>query len=160
MTEHRRSEADRRRDRELAERWRAVGLGMDAVWVVVLLLVVAFWANVTWAERPAFSGPGYLPALLAPAALLAAVLAGWAIASAVRILRRRGDGWDAPIVLGVIGIAVAAFSFVPSETIVRPLLWVGVLGLFSLVAGILGERSWHRAGRPVDEVSEAEISEA
>ncbi len=139
----------------MAERWRAVGLGTNIVWVVVLLLVIAFWANVTWADRPAYSGPGYLPVLLAPVALLAAVLAGWAVLSAVRILRRSGDGWDAPIVLGVIGIAVAGFSLVPSETIVRPLIWVGVLGLGSLVAGLLGERSWRRAGRSAPEVSEA-----
>lgn len=155
MSEHRRSETDHLRDHETAERWRAVGLGLNSVWVVVLLLVVAFWANVTWADRPAYSGPGYLPALLAPAALLAAVMAGWAVLSAVRILRRSGDGWDAPIVLGVVGIAVAAFSLVPSDTIVKPLIWVGVLGVASLVAGVLGERSWRRAGRSAPTVSEA-----
>lgn len=154
MNKRPRSAADPQHDHEMAERWRAVGLGLNSVWVVVLLLVVAFWANVTWADRPAYSGPGYLPALLAPAALLAAVMAGWAVVSAVRILRRSADGWDAPIVLGVIGIAVAGFSLIPSDTIVKPLVWVGVLGLASLATGVLGERSWRRAGRSAPTVSE------
>lgn len=129
---------------ETADRWRVVGLTLDLAWVVVLLLVIGVWVRVTWYPRPDDEIRGYVPVLLAPAAFVSAGLACWALASAWRLFRRRRSGWDAPIVLGALAVAVAGFSLVPSTTIVPEMPWLGVLGVVSFVAGILGERAWRR----------------
>ncbi len=127
-----------------ADRWRVVGFVLAAVWVVLPLVVVGFWVRVTWYPQPTDEIRGYVPLLLAPAAAVCALLAGWALASAWRLYRRRRSGWDAPIVIGALAAAVSAYSLVPSTTIVPEMLWLGVLGLASAVLAILGERAWRR----------------
>ncbi len=127
-----------------AERWRVVGIALDIVWILLLAVVVGFWVRVTWYPRPDDEVRGFVPVLLAPAAAVGALLAGWAVASAWRLYRRRRSGWDAPVVLGALGVAVSVYSLVPSTTIVPELVWLGVLGTGSAVAGILGERTWRR----------------
>jgi hypothetical protein len=127
-----------------ADRWRLVGIAIDAVWVVPLLFVAAFWVRVTWYPSPDDEVRGFVPVLLAPAAVLSALLVGWAATSAWRLYRRRRSGWDGPVVLGALAVAVAVYSFVPSTTIVPEMPWLAVFGVGSVVAGILGERSWRR----------------
>lgn len=129
---------------ERADRWRVVGIVLDAVWVVLLVVVIRFWVRVTWDPAATDEVRGFVKVLLAPAALVSAVLVGWTLASAWRLYRRRRSGWDAPVVLGALALAVAAYSFVPSTTIVPELAWLAVLGLGSVLGGILGERAWRR----------------
>ncbi len=129
-----------------ADRWRVVGIALALLWVVLLLALVGFWVRVTWYPRPDDEVRGLVPVILAPAAVVSALLAGWAVAAAWRLYRRRRSGWDAPIVLGALAVAVAGYSLVPSTTIVPEMPWLGVLGLGSAVAGVLGEREWRRLG--------------
>lgn len=129
-----------------ADRWRVVGIALALLWVVLLLLVVGFWVRVTWYPQPDDEVRGFVPVLLAPAAVVSALLAGWALAAAWRLYRRRRSGWDAPIVLGALAVAVAGYSLVPSAAMVPEMPWLGVLGLTSAVAGVLGEREWRRLG--------------
>ena len=129
---------------ENADRWRLVGIGLDVLWVGFLLFVVTFWVRVTWYPQPDDEVRGFVPVLLAPAAVVSALLAGWALTSVWRLYRRRRSGWDAPLVLGALAVAVAGYSLVPSTTIVPEMPWLGVLGLGSVVAAILGERTWRR----------------
>jgi cation transport ATPase len=127
-----------------ADHWRLVGIGLDAMWVAFLLFVVGFWVRVTWYPHPDDEIRGFVPVILAPAAVVAGALVIWALASAWRLYRRRRSGWDAPLVLGALAVAVAGYSFVPSTTIVPEMLWLGVLGVGSATAAILGERAWRR----------------
>ncbi len=127
-----------------ADRWRVVGIVLVVLWVVIPLLVVGFWVRVTWYPQPTDEIRGYVPLLLAPAAVVCTLLAGWALASAWRLFRRRRSGWDAPIVIGALAAAVSGYSLVPSTTIVPEMRWLGVLGLASAVLAILGERAWRR----------------
>ena len=129
-----------------ADRWRVVGISLALLWVVLLLVVVGFWVRVTWYPEPDDEVRGFVPVILAPVAVVSALLAGWAVAAAWRLYRRRRSGWDAPIVLGALGVAVAVYSLVPSTTMVPEMPWLGVLGLGSAVAGVLGEREWRRLG--------------
>jgi hypothetical protein len=129
---------------ERADRWRVVGIVLDVGWIVLLVAVIRFWVRVTWDPAATDEVRGFVKVLLAPAALVSAVLVGWTLASAWRLYRRRRSGWDAPVVLGALSLAVAAYSFVPSTTIVPELTWLAVVGLGSVVAGILGERAWRR----------------
>ncbi len=129
---------------QTADRWRVVGFVLSLVWVVLLLVVVFFWVRVTWYPQPDDEIRGFVPVLLAPAAVVSALLAGWSVAAAWRLYKRRRSGWDAPIVVGALAVAVAGYSLVPSTTIVPEMLWLGVLGLGSAVLAILGERAWRR----------------
>lgn len=129
-----------------ADRWRLVGIALALLWVLLLLVVVGFWVRVTWYPEPDDEIRGFVPVILAPAAVVSALLAGWAVAAAWRLYRRRRSGWDAPIVLGALAVAVAGYSLVPSTTMVPEMPWLGVLGLGSVVAGVLGEREWRRLG--------------
>ncbi len=127
-----------------ADRWRVVGIALALLWVVLLLVVVLLWVRVTWYPQPDDEIRGYVPVLLAPAAVVSALLAGWGLASAWRLFRRRRSGWDAPIVLGALAAAVSGYSLIPSTTAVPEMLWLGVLGVTSAVAAMLGERAWRR----------------
>ncbi len=127
-----------------ADRWRLVGIALDVLWTVLLAVVVWFWVRVTWYPHPDDEVRGFVPVLMAPAAVVSTLLAGWALASAWRLYRRRRAGWDAPVVLGALALAVSVYSLVPSTTIVPEMAWLGVLGVGSVVAGVLGERTWRR----------------
>jgi hypothetical protein len=127
-----------------ADQWRVVGMLLDLVWLFLLVLLVWIWVRVTWYPRPDDEIRGFVPVLLAPAAFVSAILVGWVLASAWRLYRRRRSGWDAPVVLGALAMAVSAYSLVPSTTIVPEMLWLGFVGLVSLGAGVLGERAWRR----------------
>jgi cation transport ATPase len=127
-----------------ADRWRVVGIALALLWVVLLMVVVGLWVRVTWYPQPDDEIRGYVPLLLAPAAVVSVLLAGWALGSAWRLYRRRRSGWDAPLVLGALAVAVSGYSLVPSTTVVPEMLWLGVVGLGSAVAATLGERAWRR----------------
>jgi hypothetical protein len=123
-----------------------VGIALALIWVVLLLVVVGLWVRVTWYPGPDGEVRGFVPVILAPVAVVSALLAGWSVAAAWRLYRRRRSGWDAPIVLGALAVAVAVYSLVPSTTTVPDMPWLGLLGLGSVVAGVLGEREWRRLG--------------
>lgn len=127
-----------------ADRWRVVGIALALLWVVLLLVVVFLWVRVTWYPQPDDEIRGYVPVLLAPAAVVSALMVGWALASAWRLHQRRRSGWDAPLVLGALAVAVSGYSLVPSTTVVPEMLWLGVLGVGSAVSAVLGERAWRR----------------
>ena len=127
-----------------ADRWRVVGIALALLWMVLLLVVVFLWVRVTWYPQPDDEIRGYVPVLLAPAAVVSALMVGWALASAWRLHQRRRSGWDAPLVLGVLAVAVSGYSLVPSTTVVPEMLWLGVLGVGSAVSAVLGERAWRR----------------
>lgn len=136
----------------VAELWRATGLGFALVWTVILVLVVAFWVRVTFYPRPGDELPGSLQILLAPVAFAAAGLAVWTLASAWRLVLRRASGWDPIVVLGAFAIAVSVLVWAPSRFFEalspapRPaVVALAVLGVTSVVTGLLAQRAFRRA---------------
>lgn len=143
---------DPRRARRRAELWRAAGLGFSLVWAVVLGLVVAFWARVTFSDGSAEDLPGSLDLLLTAVAFVCAGLAVWTVVDALWLFRRRTSGWDAVIVLGSFSVAVSLLVGLPRRFLHElgsapgPIVWgLGVLGLASVVTGLLAQRAFRRA---------------
>lgn len=137
--------------RRVAELWRAAALGFVLVWTVVLVLVVGFWVRVTFAPGPGDELPGSLQILLAPVAVFAVGLSLWTLVCGWRLVRRRASGCDAVVVDGAFAVAVAVFVWAPSRVFDLPTLprttvvGLGVLGLASVVTGMLAQRAFERA---------------
>ncbi|MBR7744572.1 hypothetical protein KC207_14850 [Phycicoccus sp. BSK3Z-2] len=143
----------------VADVWRAVGIGFSLVWTTVLALVVTFWVRVVFFPRPGDEVALWNDVVLAPVALVAAVLAGWTLVGVWRLLLRRPGGFDPLVVLGAFAIAVALLVWAPGRFIdgldAAPregVLALGVLGVVSVAAGMLAQRSWRRAAAVVDPV--------
>ena len=134
--------ADRYRTAEI---WRAVGVGLLAVWLVLLLLVVYWWVTSTFGTDPGVRPPGYVRVLGAPLALVASLLAVWTAGSAARLWRRRPAGWDPLIVLGAAALAAALYLWLPTRDLTPTVGGLLAVGGVSVLAAVLGERAWRRA---------------
>ena len=150
--------------RQVAELWRATGLGLSLVWTVVLLLVVLFWVRVAFLPEPGDDLPGALRVLLAPVALAATLLAGWTLVGTWRIVRRRTSGWDALSVDGALAVAVAALLTLPA-TLLRDaptpsranMVVLAVAGLVTVVVARTARRAFDRVAvglEPSDDLDE------
>lgn len=142
-----------------ADLWRGAGLGLAVVWAVLLGLVVVFWLRVTFFRQPGDDIEGYAQVVLAPVAVVAAVLLGWTVVSLWSLWMRRERGWDVIVVLGAFAIAGALFLVLPGEFLDRVQERVGPrvvglagLGVFSVVVGLLGQRTWRRAAVALDAI--------
>ncbi|MGG5258420.1 hypothetical protein [Phycicoccus avicenniae] len=140
-----------------ADLWRAVGTGLALVWGVVLLVVVGYALSLV---RSPVDGdpPGFVRVLLAPVALVAVVLFVWVAVAGWRIHQRRPSGWDPVVVIG--GLALTSGVFIatpwrfdggPGKGLTPMSVGLVVLGVVSVVAGLLAQRSWRRAAEALEE---------
>ena len=136
-----------------ADLWRATGVGLCVVWGVSLCLVVGWVVRITVDPAPG-DPPGFVRLLLTPVALLCVGFTVWLAVAAWRIHRRRTAAWDAVVVVGALGLVTGVFVAAPWGTAGGPSagpspasLGLVVLGLVSVVAGLLAQRSWRRAAR-------------
>lgn len=144
-----------------ADRWRAAGLAVLAVWAVLLGLAVALWVRFALFGGSGEDVHGYIRVFGAPFVLLALGLLWWVWRSARHLRHRRPAGWTLPIALGGVALvqsfvttlplALSAASGAggspddgsgPGWDAAAPFLAGLVLGAVSLVVGLLGRRSW------------------
>ena len=142
-----------------ADLFRAAGLGFAVVWATSLGLVVAFWVRVVFYPRPGDEVSAWNDVALAPVALVSAVLTVWVLLGAWRLVVRRPGGVDPVVVVGSFAIAVAVLVWAPGRFVEgldsAPRSWVvglAVLGVCSVVTGMLGQRAWGRAAAVQDPV--------
>ncbi|MBM6400566.1 hypothetical protein [Phycicoccus sonneratiae] len=140
-----------------ADLWRATGLGLAMVWGVVLLLVIGYAARLTL-DPGADDPPTVVRLLLVPMGVVAVALFVWIAVAGWRIQLRRPSGWDPVIVVGGLGLAggvfVAApwrFDGGPGKGLTPLTVGLVVMGLLSVVAGLLAQRSWRRAAVALEE---------
>jgi drug/metabolite transporter (DMT)-like permease len=140
-----------------ANLWRATGLGLAMVWGVVLLLVIGYAVQLTFDPGDG-DPPGAVRLLLVPLALVAVALFVWVAVAGWRIQHRRPSGWDPVVVVG--GLALASGIFVavpwrfdggPGKGLTPMTAALIGLGLLSVVAGLVGQRSWLRAAEALEE---------
>ncbi|QIM20348.1 hypothetical protein G7075_02990 [Phycicoccus sp. HDW14] len=140
-----------------ADLWRATGLGLAVVWGVVLLLVIGYAVRLT-VDPARGDPPGAVRLLLVPMGVVAVALFVWVAVAGWRIHLRRPSGWDPVVVVGGLGLASGVFAAAPwrfdggpGKGLTPLTVSLIVLGLLSVVAGLVAQRSWRRAAEAVEE---------
>jgi hypothetical protein len=155
-----------------APRWGTAGLVLLGVWSGLLATAVALWVYTAFLSGSTSADRGLVRLVGAPFVLVAVGLLWWAWRSARALRQGRREGWTLLLVLGGVavmqavltaqavlassrtggagaegGTGTTAGSGLPSE-VAAGLLAAIVLGLVSVVVGVLGRRSW--VAPPVD----------